>query len=171
MLESKNTIIVYKNYAEIILKDRNDKEIGRAKIDVYDVDKVKDIRWLLFKNTNGYKYAYNPKIGYLSNYILDTKEDESVNYVDGDRLNCKRNNLKINKHTSKYKGVCWDKSCNRWKASIKVNGKSKNLGNFKIEEEAARIYDKAVILYKGVNEELNFPIENYKDYINNLESK
>ena len=42
--------------------------------------------------------------------------------------------------SSKYTGVCFDKNRNKWISTIKINGKQKNLGRFKTEEEAHKIY-------------------------------
>jgi len=44
----------------------------------------------------------------------------------------------INK-SSKYRGVCWDKERQKWKAQVKVNGKPILLGRFDEEDEAARV--------------------------------
>lgn len=33
-------------------------------------------------------------------------------------------------NTSGFKGVCWDVSCRKWRATIKVNGKKKYVGVF-----------------------------------------
>ena len=49
--------------------------------------------------------------------------------------------------TSKFKGVYWHKQDKRWRAQIRTNGKVINLGNHKIEKDAARAYDKAALKY------------------------
>lgn len=46
--------------------------------------------------------------------------------------------------TSKYKGVIWDKIRNRWRATIQINGKTKYIKIFKIEEDAYQ----AILNYK-----------------------
>ena len=46
--------------------------------------------------------------------------------------------------SSKYTGVCWDKTCNKWKSQIRINGKSKHLGRFENEKEASEVYQKAL---------------------------
>ena len=47
------------------------------------------------------------------------------------------NGLPLN-NTSGIKGVCWDKSRNRWVASYRKDGKTIRLGRFKTKEEAAQ---------------------------------
>jgi hypothetical protein len=44
--------------------------------------------------------------------------------------------------SSNYKGVNWDKYNNKWRADIRINGKSKNLGRFTCELEASEAYQK-----------------------------
>ena len=41
----KNEIVVYDDYAEIIIYDKDCNEKCRALIDIEDVDKVKDYKW------------------------------------------------------------------------------------------------------------------------------
>ena len=53
---------------------------------------------------------------------------------------------------SKYVGVSWFKRDQKWKAQIRIDGKSKRLGLYHDEKEAARIYDEqAALLGKPVN--------------------
>ena len=42
---------------------------------------------------------------------------------------------------SKYVGVSWSKHNKKWMAAIRIDGKPKNLGRYRDEKEAARIYD------------------------------
>tara|TARA_R110002167_G_scaffold104947_2_gene270235 strand:+ start:83 stop:598 length:516 start_codon:yes stop_codon:yes gene_type:complete len=61
------------------------------------------------------------------------------------QLITQRENLtKDKKGTSKYVGVCWDKSCNRWKSWIYLNGKKKYLGRFKSQKKASQAYQNAL---------------------------
>lgn len=48
-------------------------------------------------------------------------------------------------HTSKYKGVYFDKCSNRWKTRICVNKVTKWIGTFKTEQEAAQSYNQYII--------------------------
>ena len=47
------------------------------------------------------------------------------------------------KGSSKYVGVSWNKRYSKWNAKILYKGKSKHLGDFKFEEDAARAYQDA----------------------------
>jgi len=48
-------------------------------------------------------------------------------------------------NTSGYRGVCFDKSRNKWLANIQYRNKAISLGRFKTAIEAAKAYDKYVI--------------------------
>lgn len=61
------------------------------------------------------------------------------------------------KYRSKYRGVHYLPSSNRWRAQIKVAYKTISLGFFDTGEEAARAYDTAAKLYRGERAQLNFP--------------
>ena len=53
---------------------------------------------------------------------------------------------------SKYVGVTWIKRDKKWKVAIMIDGKSKFMGLYHDEKEAARIYDEqAALLGKPVN--------------------
>ncbi len=74
-----------------------------------------------------------------------------VNHID---VNPKNNNLynlevitqrenankKHVKSSSKYVGVSWHKNKNKWQSHIRINDKSKHLGLFTDEKEAAQAY-------------------------------
>jgi hypothetical protein len=49
--------------------------------------------------------------------------------------------------TSKYVGVCWQKSKNKWMAQINIDDKKKYLGYFTDEHEAHLVYQKALKMY------------------------
>jgi hypothetical protein len=57
--------------------------------------------------------------------------------------------------SSKYKGVSWSKSKNRWVAYIHVNGRTRYLGRSADEIEAARMYDRAALATWGEFARLN----------------
>ncbi|KAK1739935.1 putative AP2/ERF family transcription factor family protein [Skeletonema marinoi] len=49
----------------------------------------------------------------------------------------------------KYAGVSFNKSKNKWKAQITIEGKQRAIGSYEIEEEAGADYARAVFKYKG----------------------
>ena len=55
--------------------------------------------------------------------------------------NC-QNRSKNKNGTSVYKGVCFHKKANKWRAKIKHNGQQIHLGYFLDESEAGRAYDR-----------------------------
>jgi hypothetical protein len=86
--------------------------------------------------------------------------NEDIDHIDGNRRNnilsnlravSRQDNLKnIAKHrdnTSGILGVSWDKTRNKWKASIYANGKQILLGRYTSKEEASIVRKKADILY------------------------
>lgn len=81
-----------------------------------------------------------------------------VNHIDLDKTNNHIHNLEVitqrenanMKHiktSSSYVGVCWDKSNNKWKSSITINGKLKHLGLFESELDASNAYQE---IYKTI---------------------
>ena len=62
-----------------------------------------------------------------------------------------QNNMNCNKRkscTSKYKGVHWDSSRNKWLAQIRIGNSYFHLGRFKMEKDAALAYNiKAIELF------------------------
>ena len=58
--------------------------------------------------------------------------------------------------TSKFKGVSWHKQHNKWHARIYINGKTKHLGLWDMEEVAALRYDMVAIREFGEFAYLNF---------------
>lgn len=94
--------------------------------------------------------------------VIDSKID--VDHKDSNGLNNQRSNLRIatrsqnqaNKRsskngTSKYLGVCWDKQHKKWEARIK----SKRIGQYSDELEAAKCYNEAAIKAHGEFANLN----------------
>lgn len=79
--------------------------------------------------------------------------EKVINHKDFNKLNNNIDNLEIvtnrensnRKHipsSSKYVGVSWDKDGLKWRAQIKIKGKSIKLGRFLTEIEASNSYQK-----------------------------
>ncbi len=57
--------------------------------------------------------------------------------------------------SSQYKGVTWDKARQKWRAQIRINGKSICIGRFAVEEDAAEAYNAAAFEAWGEFSRLN----------------
>jgi len=58
--------------------------------------------------------------------------------------------------SSKFKGVVFNKSKNKWETNIQFNYKRHYIGNYENEIEAAKAYDKKALELFGENANLNF---------------
>lgn len=127
-----------KNGKEIILKQHLSKK-GYLSVGLFKVKRnTKRIHQLV-------AIAFHNHVPDGHNVIVD--------HIDNDKLNNNANNLQLisvrentskdqfrRNHTSKYVGVSWYKTLNKWRAIIRINGKVKHLGIFKNELDAAKAY-------------------------------
>ena len=84
------------------------------------------------------------------NHTPDRYNGLIVDHINCDKLNNRLSNLQLinqrentskdRKGTSKYTGVSWYKTSNKWISQIIINGKKKHLGYFKCELEASAAY-------------------------------
>jgi HNH endonuclease len=103
--------------------------------------------------------------------------NEDIDHINGDTLDNRRSNLRaasrkdnirnqktrsLETKTSKFKGVSWFKRDSCWLANIHVDYKTKNLGYYTTEEDAARAYDRAALKFFGAFARTNFPRSDYE---------
>lgn len=141
-------------YAEIPLKNGK-----TAVIDPEDVEKCSKYGWVLDDSKpNNYVHTCvgkSRKTLKLHRFILNAKQGDIVDHIDGDGLNNTRKNLrlvtasqnganrrKFKNKTSIYKGV-HKRENGKWRAAIRLRGKLTNLGTFNDEIDAAKAYNKA----------------------------
>ena len=81
-----------------------------------------------------------------------------------------RNKGQCRNNKSGFKGVCWNKRAQKWRAQIKLNDKQKHLGLFTDIVAAARAYDKACTKLHGEEfGKTNEMLGNYAKYYGKLE--
>lgn len=148
-------------------------QLTQGKKAMVDDDSYEDLcanKWRVM-NSRGKLYAgrlnYCSDTGHrkpiiMHRVIVNAPSGFVVDHINGDTLDNRKNNLRICTHkencrnstkhikaTSKYKGVCKMQDCNRWRATIGVNGKTLHIGLYASEEDAAIAYNNAAIKYFG----------------------
>lgn len=142
------------------------KEIQLTKGQVAIVDdqlyeELSSKKWVAWRSKSGKFYAvrtdYSPKrTTRMATCVIGQCYGKMVDHINGDTLDNRACNLRHvtsrqnsqNRHvpsTSKYPGVNYDSKTPRlktkkWLCRIQINGKTKNLGRYKTEEEAATVY-------------------------------
>lgn len=149
------------------------KLTGRFALGKTSIVDDENFEWL-----NQWKW-YLPRIGYpyrctsvnkvritikLHRFIMNFPKNKSVDHINGDRLDNRKSNLRIctRKQNSynrfglkRYKGVYINPKKNGFLSSITVNYKTKYIGYFKTELEAALAYNVEAKKYFGEFAKLN----------------
>jgi hypothetical protein len=144
---------------------------AEAIIDIDDLEKVIEGNWWHLSKA-GYAAKHEMVDGkstmiYMHRLVIGAKKGEVVDHVNGDKLDNRRNNLRIvTQHqncynskpkgsTSKYKGVYFCNKRKRYYARIKKHGKQRSLGGYSNEIDAAKAYNTAAVDVFGDYANLN----------------
>lgn len=163
----------------VIFLDRKDGTRLETLIDTADLPKLQEIncKWCAFiANDDIYvcaqvrlgKRKYDFKL--LHRFLMNAEKGYEVDHRNHNTLDNRRSsNLRLTTHNqnqqnrmpdgnlgskSKYRGVGWDEKNQKWRAYYCVNGKTKFLGRFESEEEAAKVAAEARKKYMTHNVEV-----------------
>lgn len=139
-----------------------------ALVDDEDYEELSRHAWN-YSTPQGYaaRKGFLGKKTYMHRQIIEAPAGVDVDHINGDKLDNRRSNLRLatraqnmynttpRQGSSSFKGVCWDKQHNKWKAYIQISRKLIHLGLFTDEIEAARAYNRAAIEHLGEYARLN----------------
>jgi hypothetical protein len=128
-----------------------DEQFTYAIVDLADHEDVKTFRWRL-QNEYASRSVFNggrTLTIYMHRWLMNTPAGMDTDHINRNKLDNRRVNLRIvdrstnnfntpvsRANTSGYKGVNFFKATGRWRAYIKVHGKSIHLGYFPTKEDA-----------------------------------
>lgn len=149
---------------------RDGECVAHAVVDRADAQLVLPWRWRLL--ATGYVMAQRGGMFvYMHRLVAGAGPADVVDHWNQDKLDNRSVNLRIcssqqnsaNRQpdrrrlgtSSRHKGVSWDKSRKRWAAYIHIDGKTRSLGRFHDEIEAAQAYNAAALATWGEFARLN----------------
>ena len=144
----------YKRYKDgKLLKPR--KSLGYLSVMIYDMEENSSQPRIHTLVANA--FVENPDNKPCIDHIDQNKHNNCADNLRWATKSDNAMNVPKKDGSSKYKGVHWDKSRNKWVAKIKVMYKNVYLGRFDTEEEAAKAYDSYIIQHLADFGILNFP--------------
>lgn len=143
-----------------------------AIVDEDDYVRLAGYRWYAHLSGRNFYAQRHPPAGqpgmiYMHREVL--RVNQTVDHINGDSLDNRKANLRvatkaqnavnsaIRPHSSRFRGVNWFRRNRLWVAHITEDGRTRHLGNFDTEEDAARTYDWHARRVFGEFARLNFP--------------
>lgn len=141
-----------------------------AIVDKADEELVRGFNWFL--GSNGYVYADRGRWRIaIHRLIAGPADHEKVDHVNGNRMDNRTANLRIansaqnganrgpsrlkSGKSSRFKGVSWSNTKQRWLVYVHHMGKTRYIGRYTDEVEAAKAYNKAAVETWGEFARLN----------------
>lgn len=140
-----------------------------AAVDLEDQERVEAFLWRL--RPDGYvqsSYHDGKRMVHelLHRFVMKAAPEDLVDHVDGNRVDCRKRNLRVItlQQNSFNRAPCEGRQWKgiyahglRWKARIKIDGRTVYLGAYDTAELAAHAYDEAARRLFGEFARLNFP--------------
>ena len=181
IVENKNeNVEINKNNFEVPLHDNLGNLIGVSYVSEEDYANVMTQKWHKH-NKLGYVCGKNIM---LHQFILGKAQDGyCIDHSNGNRLDNRRSNIRFislsensrNKQkkegtTSQYIGVTLSTTANTWRVFCKINNIRNHIGSFKDEKEAAKAYDRHILVHCGEKAKTNGLVmwDDVKDKIDEL---
>jgi hypothetical protein len=152
--ENNNLKNITDNKEGILINNISPINNSSTKLKYLNIEKNISRNFLLdFNSNNEIKVFKNKKMVYVNKDLLN-------NYSTSRTIKKlkKINFIKINKTSSKYRGV--SRNGNNWQVLIMIKNKNYYIGTYPSEEIAAKIYDIVAIKSQGVKARTNFPYNN-----------
>jgi len=89
-----NDIIVYSDYAELYLRNNKQLLVGIVKIDIDDVDNLKDYKWHITRRgyCEGRVCSNNIK---MHRFLLNAQKGQIIDHINRDKLDNRKHNLRF----------------------------------------------------------------------------
>jgi HNH endonuclease len=141
------------DYLLVPLRRRDGTLCAHAIIDRTDA-RLAEQRWSLFPIGYVGRSTHAPRRAlYLHREVLGLVHGDGLqgDHIDGNALDCRRSNLRVVTHaqngqnqkprggTSAHRGVYWNRQIRKWVANGRDHGKTRYLGSFEDELEAAAV--------------------------------
>jgi hypothetical protein len=146
-----NEIIIYDDYAEVILYSHKNIECARTKVSLNKLDIVRRYKWCVYlRDRSCYAMTtVNGNTAKMHNVLFVPPENMICDHRDGNGLNNRDDNVRVctplqnsrnvgpkKNNKSGIAGVYWNKANKKWRARIKVNYVSIDLGCYENLEDA-----------------------------------
>lgn len=147
-----------------------------AVVDACDYERVIAYRWYALERDGLWHAAWRGgprnrrRSLYMHRLILGVNDPRViVDHANGDGLDNRRCNIRVatkaqnamnmrlhRDSSTRLKGVSWQESARRWRATINAEGRQIYLGHFRDPIDAALAYDAAALRYFGIFAATNF---------------